>query len=244
MKTNFFKAQYVRELLSNISENLDLYRTGSFELLAGDPDNYFETELEVDEQKLSLIDCDKLNKREVENCVLMYKAMGGISNYLARDERLWTYLTHSVLLKYARNRWPIPEDDEKAVKHIKSHFFCIGASRGIERDNASSRLWWMASLCHRANGLSFTESLTCLLLESDVRANIVERPTTSQNINIFSAILKKLNESYKTDKKLFERVKFRNVMKWLNLSGGIKLLGALPEGRIISILDECISRAE
>lgn len=80
-------------------------------------------------------------------------------------------------------------------------------------------------------------------MQTDVRANIVERPTTSQNLNIFSVILKKLNESYKTDKKLFERDRFRSFMKWLNLVGGVKLLAALPESKIVSIIDDCIAKA-
>ena len=53
--------------------------------------------------------------------------------YLARDARIWCYLTHTYLLEYSRNRWPIPADDEKAVKHIVSHFFTKGV-RGFERD--------------------------------------------------------------------------------------------------------------
>ena len=101
----------------------------------------------------------------------------------------------------------------------------------------------MASLCDRTDGLSLEEALACLLYQSDVRANIVERPTTSQNIRIFSAILKKLHDSYKNDKKLFERDRFREVMKWLNLAGGVKLLGALPEIKVMRILEEGIVKA-
>lgn len=243
MKARFFKAQVVRDMSLQIRENLELYRNGNFEFIINDSDKYFDTDLEIDTNKLQLITCNNTNQHEVKNCQLMYEAMGEINHYLARDDRLWTYLTHALLLEYTRQRWPIPADDEKAIKHIRNHFFCIGA-RGVERDNSASRLWWMASLCKRATGLSFTDSLKCLLHQSDVRASIVERPTTSQNINIFSAILKKLNESYQTDQKLFEREKFRNVMKWLNLFGGVKLLGALPENRIIMILDECISKTD
>ena len=242
MKARFFKAVKVQELLAKVSENLESYRAGNFDFLVNDPVNYFETNLEINVDKLSLINCDKDNLNEVESCMLMYEAMGKISHYLARDERLWIYLTHTLLLSYVRNRWPIPDDDEKAIKHIKNHFFCIGA-RGIERDNASSRLWWMASLCDRTDGLSLEEALACLLFQSDVRANIVERPTTSQNIRIFSAILRKLYESYKADKKLFERDRFRAVMKWLNLAGGVKLLGVLPEIKIMHILEEGIEKA-
>lgn len=242
MKARFFKAVKVQELLAKVGENLESYRAGNFDFLVNDPTNYFETNLEVNVDKFPLINCEKDNLKEVENCMLMYEAMGKISHYLARDERLWIYLTHTFLLIYVRNRWPIPDDDEKAIKHIKNHFFCIGA-RGIERDNAASRLWWMASLCGRTDGLSLEEALACLLFQSDVRANIVERPTTSQNIRIFSAILKKLYESYKADKKLFERDRFRSVMKWLNLAGGVKLLGALPEIKIMHILEEGIEKA-
>lgn len=242
MKANFLKATKVKELLANIAENLDSYRKGNFDFLETDASYFFESTLEIDMEALAKISCDKGNLREVDNCMLMYDAMGGMSHYLARDERLWIYLTHTVLLSYTRARWPIPDDDEKAIKHIRTHFFCIGA-RGIERDNSASRLWWLASLCSRAGTISFEDALTCFLYQSDVRANIVERPTTSQNIHVFSAILKKLHYSYITNKKLFERERFRPFMKEINLIGGIRLLAALPESAISCILDECIAKA-
>ncbi len=241
MKVNFLKAKKIQELLSKAPENLELYRTGSFDFLMNDPSYHLESRQEIDEHKLAAISCDKTNLKEVENCVLIYQALNNISLYLARDERLWVYLTHSHLLEYTRARWPIPEDDTQAIKHIKTHFFCIGA-RGIERDNAASRLWWLASLCNRTKGLSFEDALTCFLYQSDVRANIVERPTTSQNIHVFSAIIKKLDESFKSNKELFERERFRSFMKELNLIGGIKLLAALPEASVSQILDQCIAR--
>jgi hypothetical protein len=71
---------------------------------------------------------------------------------------------------------------------------------------------------------------------------MVERPTTSQNIRVFSAILKRLNDSYKSNKQLFERTKFRSFMKEINLIGGVKLLAALSEASISQILDECIAK--
>jgi Family of unknown function (DUF6339) len=97
-------------------------------------------------------------------------------------------------------------------------------------------------LCNRTKGLSFEDALTCLLYQSDVRASIVERPTTSQNVHVFSAILRKLNESYRADKQLFERNFFRPFMKELNVIGGVKLLAALPEISILQILDQCIAK--
>ena len=244
MKVNFLKAKKIQELLSKIPENLELYRTGNFGFLMNDPSYHLESRLEIDEHKLVDIRCiDKDDfKEESENCSLIYQALENISLYLARDERLWVYLTHTYLLEYTRARWPIPEDDEQAIKRIKAHFFCIGA-RGIERDNAASRLWWLASLCHRTKNLSFEDALTSFLYRPDVRDSIVGRPTTSQNIHVFSAIIKKLDESYKSNKELFERERFRSFMKELNLIGGIKLLAALPEVSVAQILEQCIAKA-
>jgi hypothetical protein len=242
MKARFLKGAKIKELVGNIKDNLDRYRTGGFDFIDIDPEFFFETDLVVDDQLLRSVACTSDDPCEVSCCINMLSALGDLSHYLARDERLWTYLTHTLLLNYARTRWPIPADDEKAVNHIKAHFFCIGA-RGIERDNAASRLWWMATLCNRSSGMTLNDALTCFLFQSDVRANIIERPTTSQNVTIFSAILAKLNESYKTDRALFGREKFRSVMKGLNLRGGVKLLAALPEKVISNILDECIAEA-
>ena len=242
MKALFLRARKIRELIARVEENLPLYRSGSFGTILADPACYFQTELEIDESALSAIACNKQDINEVQCCARMYAAMGNLTPYLARDERLWIYLSHSHLLRYARSRWPIPDEDGPAVKHVVTHFFCQGA-RGIERDNAASRLWWMAALCNRIKGMPLEQALTCFLHQSDVRANIVERPTTSQSVPIFSAVLLKLNESYISDKSMFDRDRFRVIMKGLNLRAGVKLIGALPESAIMTILEECIAQA-
>jgi Family of unknown function (DUF6339) len=240
MKARFFKSSVVQSLSKSVKDNLEFYRSGTFDALINEPANCFESELEIKEDVLAAINCQPDNHNEVDCCMKMYQSLAGISQYLARDERLWIYLAHTHLLGYTRVRWPIPADDGKAIKHIQAHFFCVGA-RGIERDNTASRLWWMASLCNRTAEISLADALTCFLYQSDVRANIVERPTTSQNVTIFSAVLKKLHDSYNGDKALFGREKFRSIMKGLNLRGGVKLLAALPERTIERILEECIS---
>lgn len=179
MRARFLKSTVLRALEAKIPDYLTEYRSGSFPKIMHDPESYFESELEIDLDQLSTIVGTSSAPNEVACCLRAHSAFTGITPYVARDERLWTYLTHTDLLEYTRTRWPIPDDDEKAVKHVKTHFFCIGA-RGIERDNAISRLWWMAYLCDRTPELSLEEALTYFLYQSDVRANIVERPTTSR----------------------------------------------------------------
>ena len=239
MKARFFKEKYLKELELSVAENLELYRNGNFDSVANNTDNYFEVAFEVDEAKLKSLLPSNKNEAEVQNCMLIYEAMHNLTHFHARDARLWVYLTHTVLLQYTRARWVIPADNLAAIKFIKDHFFCI-ANRGVERNNAASRLWWMAALCKRVNELDFEMALTIFLHKSDVRASILERPTTSQCLSIFSAILRKLHDSYHADEKLFERNLVREAMKKLNLAGGVKLLGILPEQQVNALVEECL----
>ncbi len=241
MIIKFIKENIAKELSEKIQDNLELYRSGDFEFLETDPTAsfYSKEKIEINLESLAKVSCEnESDYREPENCKALYQALP-INPYLARDHRLWIYLTHTHLLDYTRKRWPVPQDTEKAIKHIKAHFFVSG-NRGLERNNSASRLWWMAHLCDRVQGISFEESLRSFLYKSDVRANIVERPTTSQSISIFSAIIIKLNESLKGDKSLFERTRFREFMKELNLQGGVRLLDVLDAQAINEIIEECI----
>ena len=240
MKMRLLRAAKVRELVQQIQLNLDRYRTGDFDYLEFDPSNYIESNHEMNDELVADIQCTENEHKEVENCEKMYQAMNGLSLYLARDERIWIYLVHTNLLAYSRKRWPIPDDESKAIQHIRNHYFVIGA-RGFERDNSGSRLWWMATLCKRAQGLTLNQALSSLLYQYDVRANIIERPTTSQNVRVFSGILAELHKSYLGDQRLFEREKFRGVMKELNLRGGRTLLDALNDNELSDLLAGCMA---
>ncbi|MER9608849.1 DUF6339 family protein [Mesorhizobium sp. M0312] len=162
-----------------------------------------------------------------------------MSPYEARDERLWTYLSHTALLEHARQRWPIPADDKVAVRHIAKHFFARD-KRQVERDNVGSRLWWMAHLCDRITSVERERALQAFLFRSDVRANLVERPTTSQCSELFGAILHKLALSLEGGKHLFERPIFRKLMMEINSVGGYKLLDCLSGPQVGAILDDII----
>jgi Family of unknown function (DUF6339) len=98
----------------------------------------------------------------------------------------------------------------------------------------------MAFLCQRIPGLSMQEALQVLLHRSDVRANIVERPTTSQSIVVFSAIIKKLHASYAGQKKLFERALFRRFIVRINSIGGVKLLDCMSEQQMTELIDRVV----
>lgn len=237
VEIKLIKESVVRDLFNSVPEKLNIYREGSFDSLLTDTSLFIASTCVLDEQLASEITCSENDDNEVGACLAIAKGLCGMSPYLARDERLWTRLTHVEFLDYSRTRWPIPDDDEKAVLHIRKHFFARG-SRGIERDNAISRLWWMSTICARVQNLSLQQALEAFLYQSDVRANIIERPTTSQNPNVLSAVINKLHESYVGDKALFDRDKFRGLMKSLNIEGGVRLLEALDAEEIEAVIEK------
>jgi len=238
MKMRLLRASGIKELYVGVEGDLDRYRAGNFDYLAEETGRTIVTDHEIDEHLLSKVVAKAIDhKEEIDNCKMLLAGMKDLSPYLARDDRAWVYLTHTGMLDYTRKRWPIPSDRGKAAEHVRTHFFVTG-SRGFERDNAVSRLWWMASLSRRVSSLSLDQALEGFLYMSDVRASIIERPTTSQNTAVFSALIEKLYESYSGDKALFEREKFRGLMKALNLRGGTQLLDVLDKNSVREILDK------
>lgn len=243
MKLHILKTSALLELKRNVTKNIDNYLTGNFNSFFADPANLIELDIEIDVTKFAEFLPGNTNDDEVHNCLLMLEILGNIPPDFARDERLWVYLVHTHLLEYSRQRWELKKkEDDALVKHIYTHFFAPD-KRAVERDNAASRLWWIATLCNRVDGLDVKDVLECLLYQSDVRASIIERPTTSQCLNVFSVITKKLSKEYKNGNMfIFERKLFRELMKRLNLFGGIKLLNTMKEDDIIAFIDQEVSR--
>jgi hypothetical protein len=231
----------VGQLRNDVHANLSRYREENFDFLTEDSQWRFETDIELDENEVSAIRTPTADENfDAYNCAAMLRIFPKLTPYQGGDERLWTYMAHTLLLKYGRARWPIPTDDEKAIGHIRKHFFA-SAQRQLERDNLASRLWWMGHLCKRAPSINIEKALEVLLFRSDVRANVIERPTVSQSIPVFTAILRKLLASYEGDKHLFERRLFRRIMIALNGKGGFKLLDVLNAAQIDNLLNDIIS---
>jgi uncharacterized protein DUF6339 len=226
-------------LYASVGKNLARYRSGDFSLMKADPSYFFEIDVKFDESVLELMKSSTAgDDGDVENCALLYKALP-LTPYQAREERLWTYLSHVYFLPYARTRWPIPDDDNDAIAHIRTHFFAR-TKRQIERDNVVARLWWVAHLCNRVSSMPLKHALQILLHQSDVRANLIERPTLSRSAIVFSSIIELLGESFAGEKALFERNNFREFMKRLNDYGGYVLLDVLEIESIKDVLRQII----
>ena len=238
----FLRREVVQRLYDNVESNLDAYKSGDFNDIIKDTDLRKAKSAQYDPDPLEDLVPERGGEKDVENAILVHQSLGGISPYLARDERVWTYLTHVVCLRYVRLRWlELDLTDDKIVKGIRLHFFARG-SRAFERNNAISCLWWWAHIASRYDKIDLRQALEILLHQTDVRASIVERPTLARSKKVFSAIMGVLCKYYDDDRTFFSRSKksgnYRVWLKRLNRHGGVRLLDALETSSLEALVWE------
>ena len=182
-------------------------------------------------------------ENEVNRCIAIYNALKNLTPQQATDERVWTYLTHFVFWDYTRARWaPFPKDKKKKANSIKSHFFLPNA-RSMVRDNAISRLWWMAHICSCVKTCALKDALEALLHKEDVRKEIMERATFCRSEPILNSLMKYLVESYNSNsKELHDRDTFRELSKQLNRIGGKIVLDSLSQKQLDALVGDAINR--
>lgn len=250
----FFKQDTVDNLRKNISKNLPWYRNEDNAKL-----NPAFDECESGKMSISFdpicFDSLSQNTKEIDdkkNVLTIYEKFNGLSLQQASDERVWVYATHVLAKKYTSNRWAkISDDDDKAIKYIRAHYFGSGP-RGLIRNNAVSRLWWMGRVASRCKDYDLEHTLDILLRNSDVRASLLERSSLSMSEEIFSGVIRLLGRSAKEHEKekgnekstppIYERKIFRNLMKNLNQKGGRIMLNALTKEQIDNLLTDMATK--
>lgn len=249
MNLHVIKRGLVAELRDKIDQNLDRYLHGDFNDMLPAEHVIPVKDTSVDIERLSLMSAKSGGEIDAENSLLVHDALKGMSRYLARDERVWVWLTHGPCLQYARDRWLNEVTDKTKLRSlIRDHFFATGA-RGFERNNAIACLWWWAEIVSYYPHSDIKSALNVFLHQTDVRASIIERPTSSQSA--FTPIMNILMEKYNSDEKVsfFKREKghtavYRRWLAEINRHGGIQLYEALPEQQVTSLFRELAEKAK
>ena len=251
-RARFFYQSTVDALKKNIKQNLSWYRGQDNNTPAYIDDAYGEmsASASADFSCFDALNSNCADSDDPKNVVVIYDAFKFLSLQQAAEERIWAYATHRIELakKYTAKRWnKIPSNDDKAIKYIQSHYFVSGV-RGLIRDNAVARLWWMGHIASRCQDYGLGKTLDILLRDSDVRASLLERSSMSMSNIIFSGVVRLLGKSLdgrsandKTEDKspdIYERKNFRTLMKMLNRRGGRIMLNALNAQQLDSILND------
>ena len=237
----YFTSEVVEQLRNGVGESLDWYYAPHGILPATlSPSGMREANLPAPALSGSLaVDEKQPPATDVDNALLVYRELPGLTPHQASIERMWVHMCHCECPKYVTARWlnQRPEKHEDAVKKVRNHFFA-GGSRALIRDNGVSRLWWLGKTANEIAPHDPREFLTILLYRQDVRSALMERPSISMNKRLLGGIYNVMQEHWHDGRRLFEREVFRSWMVALNRRGGVVLLDALPEETLMSLLRE------
>ena len=244
MQLAYIKRSQMENLYKNVEKNLDRYRAGNFDDILTEENIRAMRGVSFDPAPLRDLVSESEGDSDVVNAFKVHSALGHIAPYFARDERVWVWFTHGLCLKFARERWfKDAGDAEQVAKDVRLHFFAHGG-RGITRNNAISSLWWMAHIASRYERAELRETLRTLLSNTDMRLNIVERPTTFRNQKIFSAILDIIRDPAVSEREFFfKRAVFREWLKKINMHGGLRMLDILSEAELKDLLERLAAEA-
>ena len=243
MSLQMFRSNTSLSILEEeIEQNLKNYKTAGFdEFLLSQKLVTIAVDCDVD--RLSELDGSGGATGDLKNSLLVWDTLK-ISPRIAKEARLWALLTHSVGLDYVRKRWPLSEKGaEDAIKHIKKHYLVQNDKRGIERDNALSRLWTSAYVASRVETMELEEALGILLFQTDVRAQIVERPSIMMSPRLLTCVLETARRILlvEQDEGFFARKagngQYRKWFQELNLEAGVRLFDTLSKAKLGKIVD-------
>ena len=242
----YYTTEAVETLRIRIAEHLDWYyeqegRSPSVPLIGG----VRESRLAAPALAEQLVtDTGRPSSTDVDNALIVYEALSGLTSHQASIERMWVYLCHCDCPQYVTERWlgQRPEKDEDAVQKVRNHFFAAG-NRALIRDNGLARLWWLGKIAHDTDPENPREFLTILLHRQDVRSALIERPSVSTNRRVLRAIYEVMREQWSNGGALFTREAFRSWMIALNRRGGVVLLDVLPEEALGQLLRDEAHRA-
>ena len=240
-KIRYYTSEALEQLRNSVDNNLDWYYAPNGVLPAAvSPNGVREASLPAPTLAESLkVDDKQPPASDVDNALLVFKELSGLTPHQASIERMWVHMCHCECPKYVTTRWlnQRPEKHEDAVKKVRNHFFA-GGSRALIRDNGVSRLWWLGKTANDIAPQDPREFLTILLYRQDVRSALIERPSISMNKRLLRGIYNVMQEHWRGGKELFQRDVFRVWMVALNRRGGVVLLDALPEEALMRLLRE------
>lgn len=172
---------------------------------------------------------DDSSTYDLENSKRLFLALKDLTPVQAADERLWTYLSHTVGWRYMRKRWDVDKfrgSTAKRCQYIRDrYFFMPNRDRALVR-NGIARLWTYAYVTYdesRDNPFQLTE---VLLRKLDIAQQLLER-SFSRVPDLPRAVMSVVQTYPKDQLDLTERERFRDVMRHVNRVGGVTILDLL-----------------
>jgi len=256
MAIRFLKSETIAQLLFHVEDDKDRYIKGSFSGYDLDsPLNSFESAGAVNIQELATLLLPSAdNFFEPENSEIVFGAFRDLTRYQAADSRMWAYYSLMYGLPFARKRYSAKFQSTSSIEDLSEavdmHFLKPNNSRNLIRNNILARLWWNARVVNDIDSRTAPEMLRALLINTDHRAQFMERPTQFST-NAFQAglmySLKKYKEnnkniyfdaprSVKGAMKTVTHYNYRATAAFLNRLGGTVNLNLLKPTEIMDLV--------
>ena len=173
-----------------------------------------------------------------ENSRILYESLRGLDRTMASDQRLWAWLAHVPFMDYMAKRWPVADQPkEKRAQYIAQHWFIGTQTTTAYLRHGIALLWWGAHMTYdeKRNDpfeltreffalYEYTRMLTGSLGKSDLFVHVLLE-FVMKNQEYFG--------QYKEDK-------VRALMRQLNFIGAYRILPALDEKNLRTILEDAI----
>lgn len=245
MKIYFLKDIALKTLKGNIDYNINNYNNEQSPKWI---EEYFENEnplveykKEVKNFKLDMSN-DKPAQSDMENSKIIYKAMMNLTESEATDERLWAGMCHSEdFWQYIQYRWNTKERPMKENEILNRLFFeKDNPDKRILLMNSLSRLWWIAKITYdetRENKFELLEYLDKSFME---KSRILLSANYTNNPMIVRSILSTLIDIEKREgeNRKIKTQTFRDIVKHMNIVGGMYILDALDAEEISKIVSK------
>ena len=244
-RISYLSSDALNEVFAQVANRIEWYFSNEddFSHFIEDGDiRHADIQVESLKNKLSVEDLSNSSDSDLENALIVYRALKNLQPFHSSDSRLWTYLTHVECKQYVYDRWlrsnNMPNSEEAKLAKVR-HFFCssFGSKnrsseiRFLFRENAVARLWWLGYLAEQVSPEDPEQFLTIILHKRDVLNQIQTRSTTA-NRTLLRVIYEILAEDWEQDKQLFHRDVFRDWMGMMNLIGGVILLDTLSKKQL------------
>jgi hypothetical protein len=232
MKLRYFGKKMVERLHEQAALNTPKYAANMdwLESFASGPQYIFESSRVVDPPPV-LVFGEKVNsKYDAENARRIYNWLPALSQAVAMEERLWGYLCHCVFPDYMATRWPVTAEN---IIH-RRYLFEDKTFASLTR-NGISRLWWAGKLTHDSTRSNPFELTDVLFLRQDIQVSLLERAIGKCH-NVRTAVLDFFREhkGWLAEEAFGHRI--QQILKELNLLGGVAVLDALSEAQLHAFL--------
>jgi hypothetical protein len=232
MKLPYFSKKMVERLHEQAAVNAPKYGANAtwLETFAVGQQYIFECGRVVDPPPSLVFGEDNNPKNDAENARRIYNWLPTLSPSVAMEERLWGHLAHCVFPEYMAARWPVTAENIIHRRYLfEDKTFASLARNGI------SRLWWAGKLTHDETRLNPFELTDVLFMRQDIQVSLLERAIGKCH-NVRTAVLDffRENSGWLAEEAFGYRI--QQVLKELNLLGGVAVLDALSKPQLQAFL--------